>query len=76
MVTIPESAEALVLQPIGIEDEITMPVDTQFFTSLPLEILAEDDWELGHAMYTVAMCDFLLENFDFENEWLFYLASY
>ena len=74
----PKTLDKLILEPVLSDDENYPKVDgrTTFYTSLPLEYLAEEDWELGHAMYTVKECDRILSEFDFENRWLFYVASY
>ncbi len=75
----PKSIDSLILQPVIVDDEEThpqVPINTQFYTCLPLEYLAGEDWELGHALYTVDICNKLLQEFDFENKWLFYVASF
>lgn len=62
-----------------VENEaIEIPIKQSLYTELPLEYIAkiEDDWELNRMLEAKHMCEKLLKEFDFENYFLVYEASY
>ena len=68
--------QSLIVRDLESEDTFEIPFSQPLYTELPIEYLANDDWELRRLLEAKEFCQKTLKTFDFENNVLVYYASY
>lgn len=71
-----KNIKSILIEDIYTQESIEIPIEKNFYTEIPIEYLARDDWNLEQLLEAKKMCKRLLDNFDFENNVLVYYASY